>query len=98
MITANSQKTPAPPLSTALRNVLGVVEELEANGITVTSVEMPFEDEPAIGIEAGPELEGDEAHRYRTGLTDGPLVEFRIMTYRGVAIEWSFRVDEAAHG
>jgi hypothetical protein len=86
------------PMSAALRNVLAVVEELEAHGLTVNSLDMPFADEPSIGIEAGPDLEGDESGRFLAEMINGPLMESRTMTYRGVLIEWTFPVEEAAHG
>jgi hypothetical protein len=90
-------KPPEQVMSAALRNVLDVVEELEAHGLTVNSIDMPFADEPTLGIEAGPDLEGDEFSRYLFGITDGPVIESRTMTYRGVLIEWTFPVEEAAH-
>jgi hypothetical protein len=98
MITAISPETPLLPMSAALRNVLGVIEEIERNGIMVITLDMPFADEPTIGIDAGPELDGEEIERYRLGTTLGPMMESRRMIYRGCAIEWAFKIKEAAHG
>jgi hypothetical protein len=87
-----------PAMSAALRHVLSVVEEIEANGIAVLSIDMPFSDEPSIGINAGPELDGDESYRFLARTITGPRMETRSMTYQGVVIEWTFEIEEVAHG
>jgi hypothetical protein len=93
-----------PPMSAVLRTVLEVVEELEAHGVVVTSVDIPWPDEPSLGLEDGTDLDGDEHHRFPFTINgETRIMENRHMVYRGIYIDWTCKaegveaVEEAAH-
>jgi hypothetical protein len=95
-----------PPMSTVLRTVLEVVEELEAHGLVVESVDIPWPDEPGIGLAEYTDLDGDEHHRFPFTVNgETRILENRHMVYRGIHIDWTCPAEgveagaeEAAHG
>jgi hypothetical protein len=93
-----------PPMSAVLRTVLEVVEELEAHGLVVESVDIPWPDEPSLGLAEYTDLDGDEHHRFPFTINgETRIMENRHMVYRGIYIDWTCKaegveaVEEAAH-
>jgi hypothetical protein len=70
--------------------VLEVVMEIEAHGFGVKDVKI-FGRQGWIGVDAGPELDGDEGKEYAT-----IEMVWRSMVYKGCEIRWAFR-READH-